>query len=84
MWFNVSYASNFQPTKFNCLENGSSIKTQVKIIKEYNSEYLLGSEQSDFGSAFFFMKINNDTLVSFLMEYKWDVVHVSTLESIKR
>ena len=83
MWVNVSYASNFQPKKFNCLENGSSIRTQVNIIKEYDSEYLLGSEQSDFGSAFSFMKINNDTLVSYSMEYKWDVVHISTFEPLK-
>jgi hypothetical protein len=82
MWVNVSYASNFQPKKFNCSENGSSIRTQVKIIKEYNSEYLLGSEQSDFGSTFSFMKINNETLVSYSMEYKWDVVHVSTFEPL--
>ena len=83
MWVNVSYASNFQPKKFNCLENGSSIRTQVNIIKEYDSEYLLGFEQSDFGSAFSFMKINNDTLVSYSMEYKWDVVHISTFEPLK-
>ncbi len=83
MWFNVSYASNFQPKKFNCLGNGSSIRTQVNIIKEYDSEYLLGFEQSDFGSAFSFMKINNDTLVSYSMEYKWDVVHISTFEPLK-
>ena len=80
---NIGYASNFQPKKFNCLIDGSSIRTQVKIIKEYDTEYLLGSEQSDFGSAFSFMKINNETLVSYSMEYKWDVVHVSTFEPLK-
>ena len=83
LWCNIGYASNFQPKKFNCLIDGSSIRTQVKIIKEYDTEYLLGSEQSDFGSAFFIMKINNDTLVSYSMEYKWDVIHVSTLEPLK-
>ena len=76
------HALDFQPKKFNCLSDGSSIRTQVKIIKEYNSEYLLGSEQSDFGSTFSFMKINNETLVSYSMEYKWDVVHVSTFEPL--
>ena len=76
------YALDFQPKKFNCLSDGSSIRTQVKFIKEYNSEYLLGSEQSDFGSTFSFMKINNETLVSYSMEYKWDVVHVSTFEPL--
>ena len=83
LFTSFGYASNFQQKKFNCLENGSSIRTQVKIIKEYNSEYLLGSKQSDFGNTLSFMKINKDTLVSYSMEYKWDVVHISTLGPLK-
>tara|TARA_B100000787_G_scaffold21568_1_gene14610 strand:- start:77 stop:1153 length:1077 start_codon:yes stop_codon:yes gene_type:complete len=79
----ISYASNLEQKKYNCLENGSSIRTELKIIKEYNAEYLLGSEHSDFGKTFSFMKISKDNLVSYSMEYKWDVVHENTLGPLK-
>ena len=90
MWFNVAYPSNFQQKDFNCQLVESSISTQVSILKEYNSEFLLGFEKSEYGSGFSFTKINKDkfnrnknNLVSYSMEYEYDVVHVSTFELLK-
>ena len=87
MWFNVAYSSNFEQKNFNCQLVESSSRTQVSILKEYNSEFLLGFEKSDFGSGFSFMKINKDkfhrnkkNLISYSLEYEYEVVHVSTFE----
>ena len=83
MWFNVAYSSNFQEKNFNCQLVDSSGRTQVSILKEYNSEFLLGFEKNEFGSGFYLMKTNKDNLISYIMEYEYDVVHVSTFEILK-
>ena len=83
LWCNIGYAFNLKQKNYNCLENDSSLKNEIKIIKEYNSEYLLSSENSGYGEVLSFMKVSKDSLTSYTMELKWDVVHVSTLKSLK-
>ena len=37
LWCNIGYAFNLEQKNYNCLENDTSLKNEIKIIKEYNS-----------------------------------------------
>ena len=76
MWFNVSNAGILDKNQYLCKTKDNIARTEINILKKYNEDHFLVSENFGFGEIVAFSKIEKDSIKFFILNDSFGSVSV--------
>ena len=83
IWCNVGFAGILDQKKYVCKTTDNLARTEINILKKYNEEHVLVSENFGFGEMVTFSKIEKDSIKFFILDTNFGSVIEGILGPIK-